>query len=60
VLGITVALITSWLFAANNVIQRIVKEIDFSVVLFYHTLIGSTTAFIASAIYSYMMGTPFL
>ena len=52
--------VTSMIFALNCVINRTVKEIDVSVVLFYHTLIGTCGAFVAVGIYCLATGSPFL
>jgi len=58
--GIVIGVLTSILFATGNVINRTVKEIDVSVVLFYHTLIGTSGAFVAVLTYCLCTGTPFL
>ena len=40
-LGLGFAFITSWMYASVIVLNRVLKEIHFAVILFYYTLFGS-------------------
>jgi len=59
-MGIAVAIGTSWVFAGSCICNRIIKEIHFSVVLFYHTIIGTTIPFLVVGLYSWITHSPFL
>lgn len=59
-LGIVIGLITSMGYAANNVMNRGLKKVHFSVVLFYHTLIGSILSLTIFGSNSLINCTPFL
>jgi len=59
-LGIAIGLVTSFGYAINNVLNRSLKEVHFSVLLFYHTLIGSMLCLLIFGTYSAVKGVPFL
>ena len=42
--GIAVAFVLSWFFATCNVLNRVLKSVHYTVVLFYHALIGIALA----------------
>lgn len=59
IIGICMALAAAWLFAASNVINRYLKNMHFSMVLFYHALCGVILASSAILIEKLVTGNPF-
>jgi len=60
ILGIVVAFASSWTLASSNILNRIIKDIHFTVVMTYHTMIGTTATFIPTALVCLLTHQTFL
>lgn len=56
VLGVTLAFVLAWLFALCNVINRVLKAINWRIVMFYHALVGLTLSLTAVGIEAIIKG----
>jgi len=59
-MGTAVAIAGSLIFAGSCVINRVIKDIHFSIVLFYHTIIGTSASLVVVGIYSLCTKQSFL
>jgi drug/metabolite transporter (DMT)-like permease len=57
--GIAVAFTLSWFFASCNVLNRVLKNVHYTVVLFYHALIGIALAVMVILGEHWIMGNDF-
>ena len=60
ILGISSGVLSSWVFAACNIVTRKIKDIHWSVVLFYHNSVGATSALVAVGLYSLITWQSFM
>lgn len=58
-IGIGIAFTMSWTYAATSVLNRALKEINFSIVLFYHAIIGTSLAIAYILLEHWISGNPF-
>ena len=58
--GCALAFVASWVFATSNMLTRKIKEINWTVVLFWHNSVGFISVFIGFLVYCLIAGQPFL
>ena len=59
-IGIVIAFSVSWVYAGGYVLTRYLKEVHFSVILYYHMMIGAFISFIFVFAYCSVFDQPFL